>query len=324
MKYTVGFDLGGTKMLCLVFNKQGDPVARLKKRTLGLGNGGEVFKEMAACLRESLETAQIAIQDVEGACFAIPGIVDFCRGLVLNAPNIGFVDYPLKKIAEKEFNFPILVENDVNAGTYGEVKQGAALGLRHVIGLFPGTGLGSGLVLDGRLYRGAFGGAGEFGHTIVQAGGGKLCGCGQSGCLEAHVSRLGLAKEAVALAASGKAPTILEKAGTDFSKIKSGLLAKSVEAGEKDIGKIVDESARYLGIGMANCVNIFNPEAIVLGGGLVEKLGERYLKLAEKTMRDHALASLAKSVRVFASKLGDDAVAVGASLLLRERLKEAR
>ena len=324
MKYTVGFDLGGTKMLCIVFNKQGDLVGRLKKKTSGLGNGAEVFKEMALCIREGLETAQIPLQEVEGVCFAIPGIVDFSRGSVLNAPNVGFVDYPLKKAAEKEFNFPVLVENDVNAGTYAEVKQGAALGLRHVIGLFPGTGLGSGLVLDGRLYRGAFGGAGEFGHTIVQAGGGKLCGCGRTGCLEAHVSRLGIAKEAVALAAAGKAPTVYEKAGTDFAKVKSGLLAKAVEAGEKDILKVVDESARYLGIGMANLVNIFNPEAIVLGGGLVEKLGERYVKTAEKAMRDYALAGLVKSVRVLTSKLGDDAVAVGAALLLRDKLKEAR
>ncbi len=323
MKYTIGFDLGGTKMLCMVFDRKGIPAARLKRRTTGLGDGEKVFESMVSCVRECLEAGKIDSEDVEGICFAIPGAVDFKRGIVLNAPNIGFVDFPLRKTAEKKFDVPVLVENDVNAGTYGETKRGAARGLSHVIGLFPGTGLGSGLVLDGRLYRGAFGGAGEVGHTIVQATGGKPCGCGRKGCLEAHVSRIGMAKEAVVLAAAGKAPTVLEKAGTDFRKVKSGVIAKAVAAGEREIERLVEESARFLGIGMANCVNIFNPEAIVLGGGLVEKLGERYVESAEKTMREFAVPELVKSVRVLKSELGDDAVAIGASLLLLERMKEA-
>jgi glucokinase len=322
MRYSIGLDLGGMKMLCAVLDGDGTVAARIKKRTQGLGNGDTVFEQAVACIEECIDAAGLKMQDILGIGFGIPGPVDFSHGIVLDTPNIGFKNFPLRDLARKKFDVPILVENDVNAGTYGEVKKGAALGRRHVIGLFPGSGLGAGLILDGKLYRGASGGAGEIGHMIIESGG-RLCGCGGYGCLEAYVARAGMAKDAVALAATGKAPTLYAKVGTDYTRIKSGHLAKAAAAGEKEIQKLIRRSAWYLGIGMANCVNIFNPEAIVLGGGLVEKFGGEYVEISENSMRKHALPGLSAAVEVLTAELGDDAVAVGASILMNEMIKES-
>jgi glucokinase len=210
------------------------------------------------------------------------------------------------------------LENDVNAGTYGELIAGAGKGYRHVIGLFPGTGLGGGLILDGRLFRGATGGAGEIGHMIIQVDG-RRCGCGQYGCLEAMASRTALAKDLVALAATGGAPAIQKKAGSDFSRIKSGLIQSAWEDGEPAVVGLVDRAARHLGIGMANMVNVFNPQLIIIGGGLVEKLGAPYIQKAEQAMRDHAMARLVTIVEVKQAELGDDSTVIGAAALAREQ-----
>jgi len=315
----IGFDLGATKMLCCLFDEKGNILHRYKKKSSSAGKSTEVFASIIRCVEECLEEASVSRSEVDGMGIGVPGIVNFQKGIVLDTPNLGFREYPLQRQAEKALGIPVIVDNDVNLGTYGEVKQGAARGMNHVIGLFPGTGLGAGIVLDGRLFRGAFGGAGEIGHTIVEIEG-RLCGCGGYGHLEALVSRSSLAKDVVALAATGRAPTVLAQAGTDYKKIKSGLLKKAVDAGEKEVEKVILRSAWFLGIGMANVVNIFNPEGIVLGGGLVERFGKLYVQAAEDSMRKHVLPALGKDVRVVIASLLEDAVAVGADLLLGEHL----
>ncbi|GAB4371464.1 MAG: ROK family protein [Spirochaetales bacterium] len=317
----IGFDLGATKMLCCVFDEKGKILHRLKRKSVASRKAQEVYGAIVQCIEDCLEEASIPLAELEGIGMGAPGVVDFRKGIVLEAPNLGFQNYPLRKQLEKTFSLPAVVDNDVNLATYAEVRKGSVKGLKHVIGLFPGTGLGSGIVLNGELYRGAFGAAGEVGHTIVEIEG-RLCGCGGYGHLEALVSRSAIAKDVVALAASGKAPTVFDKAGTEYRKIKSGLLKKAVDAGEKEVEKAVLRSAWFLGMGMANLVHILNPEAFVLGGGLVEKFGTFYVEAAEESLKKHALPSLARSVRVRISNFLDDAVAVGASLLLAEELKE--
>jgi glucokinase len=316
----IGFDLGATKMLCCVLDERGNILHRLKRKSVASQKAQEVYNAIVQCIEECLQEASISLSEIEGIGMGAPGVVNFQKGIVLDAPNLGFKDYPLRKQVEKTFSIPAVVDNDVNLATYAEARKGVAKGMKHVIGLFPGTGLGSGIVLNGELYRGSLGGAGEVGHTILELEG-RLCGCGGYGHLEALVSRSAIAKDVVALAASGKAPTVLDKAGTDYRKIKSGLLKKAVDAGEKEVEKAVLRSAWYLGIGMANLVHILNPEGFVLGGGLVEKFGSFYVEAAETSMRKHALPSLVKNVRVQISAFLEDAVAVGAALLLAEELK---
>ncbi len=259
------------------------------------------------------------MDEVAGAGVAVPSPIDLATGVVLETPNLGFRDFPLKARLEKALGIPVILENDVNAGTYGELRKGAAAGYRHVIGLFPGTGIGGGIIIDGKLYRGATGGAGEIGHMIIQVEG-RLCGGGHYGCLESVASKTAMAKDAAMLATTGGAPVMASLAGGDISKMKSSVFAKSIEGGDTQIARVLERAARFLGVGLANCVNIFNPEAIIVGGGLVERFGDSYLSVAEKSMRENAMPSLAKVVKLLPAKLGDDAVAIGVSSLLAEAL----
>ena len=237
----------------------------------------------------------------------------------MGPPNLGVSNFPIGDRLQQAFGVPVVVENDVSAGTYGEHRYGAARGRRHVIGVFPGTGIGGGLVLDGRLYRGARGNAGEVGHMIVQLDG-PMCGCGQYGCLEAVASRSAIARDLIAQAAIGRVPSVAAKAGTDVRALRSKMIARVLAAGERAGIELLERAAERLGIGLANCVNMLNPEMVVLGGGLVEKLGDWLIERAADSMRRHALPALAEGVEVVAAALGDEAVVRGAATLAQESL----
>ena len=316
----VAVDLGGTKIVSAVMDRELERRGWDKRKTLAEEGGEAVFERIAAGIRAALEDAGADPSDIGAVGIASPGPLDSERGVILETPNLGFRDFPLCERLGAELSVPVRLENDVNAGTYGEFLAGAARGCRHVVGIFPGTGIGGGLILDGRLYRGAGGNAGEIGHVIIQTDG-PLCGCGHYGCVEALASRTALAKDVAAMAGSGSLASP-GRASTDIKKYKSGTLAKAIERGEEGVRRAVLRSARFLGVAMANCVNILNPEVIVLGGGLVEKLGDMYVKEAERSMREHAMAHLAKDVKVTAALLGDDSALVGIGGLLLDWLAD--
>lgn len=316
MKYVVGFDLGGTKMLACLLDEKLQVVDRNKSKVGDTSDSENVFGQIVTCVKSLLKDAKVAHGDVDGIGIAIPGPIDLKTGYVLETPNLGFRQFPLRDRLAKELELPVLLENDVNAGLWGEFDLGIAQGMKHVIGLFPGTGIGGAIIIDGKLYRGATGGAGEIGHMIVQVEG-RLCGCGQYGCLESVASKTALAKDGAGLATNGGSPTIAKLAGGDITKMKSSVFGKALKEGEPLVARMVDRAAWFLGIGMANCVNIFNPEAIVLGGGLVDRFGESYVETATKSMHEHAMEFLVKNVKVLTAKLGDDAAAIGAGSLFR-------
>ena len=212
-----------------------------------------------------------------------------------------------------------MVDNDVNVGTYGEYRFGEIKDCESVLGVFPGTGIGAGIIIDRKLYYGFSGAAGEFGHMTVQIDG-PYCGCGKRGCLEGIASRVAIAADVAALAARGDAPYILEKCGTDLTKIRSSALADAVKAGEKMVEGVIRKAAYYVGMATGNAINILSPEAVVLGGGLVEAMPELYLEEVKRGIKDHAMPSLRKDVRIVTAKLGDDAVVLGGAYMVAERL----
>ncbi len=319
MKPVLGFDLGGTKMLCGLVENGRTVTARYKKKTKEIDKPEDLVDRMVSCVEGCLKEAGIRAKDVAALGVAAPGPVDLKTGTLLNPPNLGVQELPLAKLLSRKLGVPVVLENDVNAGLYGEFVAGAAQGFSHVVGLFPGTGLGGGMILNGELYYGVSGAAGEIGHMTVQPGG-RLCGCGNRGCLEALASRGAMAREAAVLVAAGKSPTIAKLAGTDISKMKSSVFADAIDAGEEAVIELVNNAAWWLGLGMASCVNIFNPEAIVIGGGLVEKLGKSYVKVAEASMREHAMAAIVKKVKVIAAGLADDAAVIGAAAVAAKNL----
>ena len=241
-----------------------------------------------------------------------PGFINPATGVVMASANIPFFkNYPLAAQIQRRFRMRAVVGNDVQTGLYGEYQLGAAKGLKHVIGIFLGTGIGGALIINGQPYTGVSGAAGEVGHVLFDEHG-PLCGCGKNGCVEAFAGRLAIASEAAVAAARNRAPYLASLNGTDVKLLKSGLLAKAA-AQDRVIAEIVRAKARIVGTLMANLVNILNPEMIVLGGGLVEAMPRLIVPEAERTMRALAIGASARHVRVVAAKLGDYSVAMGAA-----------
>ena len=320
--YLIGFDLGGTKMLCTVLDDELNVVGREKVKVGSARDNDSILEAIGDAIKKALKSAKVDEDQLRAIGIASPGPIDFENGILLETPNLHLSNLPLRDALQKEFGCSVLLENDVNAGTYGEYIRGAAVGFRHVVGIFPGTGVGGGLILDGKLYRGSGGGAGEIGHITIEPDGPK-CGCGNYGCLEQMSSRAAIAKELVGLALTGQSKVVMEEAGTDVAKVKSKTILKAVEAGEPAVIEVVKRAARYMGIGMAAAVNIFNPEILILGGGLIEKLGDFYVEEAAESMRAHAMKGLVANVQVRQALLTDDAAVIGAAALaLEEAQKE--
>ncbi|GAB1481976.1 ROK family protein [Treponema sp.] len=318
--YYIGFDLGGTKMIAALVDEKGNILSRSRSRTPGEEGPDAVAAAMAKTVEAACAEAKIDPSEISALGAAIPGIIDPERGTV-NLTNLNLKEYPLKSSLEKALKVPVILENDVNAGTWAEFALGAAKGYRHVIGVFVGTGIGGGLILDGKLYRGWRGSAGEIGHLIIQDGG-PLCGCGQYGCLEAFAARTAMAKDAVAIAAAGHLPELINKTGTDFKKFKSSIFEKALDMGNESVQGIVDRAAYHLGVGLASAAMLLNPEVFVIGGGFADRLRGSYLETVTKTMHSKAMNGVIQDVKVILGTLGDDAVPLGAALLARDAYSE--
>ncbi len=312
MARTVGLDMGGTKMLAAVLDSDYQEIEHAKKRTpIGAGNE-ETMLAIADVVRVALEKSSLDVSDVSSLGIAVPGPIDHKRGHVIAMPNVSMHDYPLRDKLQDELGLRVQLENDVNAGTYGEFIAGAALDKENVLGVFPGTGVGGGVVLGGELYRGRHGKAGEVGHMIVQAGGPR-CGCGKLGCLEAVSSKTAIAKDLVHLAMTGQSETVLESAGTDISRVKSNLIKKAMAAGEQPVIEVVKRAAWYLGVGIGSLIDIFDPDVVVLGGGLAEKLGEQYLEWVRESAMQHSM--IRSDASIVLASLGDYSVVIGAAAI---------
>jgi glucokinase len=313
----LGFDLGGTKMLALLMDKDYRVLGRAKNKTPAGATPDTLTEALVETIHEALIQGEVTSQALEAIAIGSPGPLDSRTGRILSTPNLGSRDFPICDLLSKAFGVPAMLDNDVNAGTWGEFKLGAAQGLNHVIGVFPGTGVGGALILNKHLFRGARGFAGEIGHMIIQYEGPR-CGCGLRGDVESLCSRSALAKEAVHIAATGRSEILREKAGTDFKRVKSALLAKAYEAGEIEVVRLLDRSAQMLGVGLGNVCTLFDPDAIVLGGGLIQKFGKNYVKMVRDSMLKHTANPTAESIDLLLAGLEDDSVAKGAVALLRD------
>jgi len=321
-QYWVGIDLGGTKMMAAAFNADFKLLSSEKKRTKADKGAENGMERIVESLEDVLKQAGVEPKRLSGIGVGFAGPLDLRRGIILNAPNMGWRNVPVRDILEKRFSCPVYVTNDVDAGTYGEYRFGAARDARCVLGVFPGTGIGGACVYKGRILKGSNQSCMEIGHMIV-APGGNLCGCGQRGCLETVASRLAIAAEAALAATRGSAPHLLEIAGTDIREIRSGVIAAAIKAGDKVIEDIVRHAARHIGMAVANAVNLLAPDVVVLGGGLVEEMPDIFIEETRDTARCYAMKSLIEPVKFAAAKLGDNATVMGAAALVAEKCAKA-
>jgi glucokinase len=320
-QYWVGFDLGGTKMMAAVLDADFKILGCERKKTKAEKGVTVGVERIGETIEEALGQSGIEKKRLGGIGVGFAGPLDLDRGLILDAPNLGWRDVPLRDILEKRFGCPVVVANDVDAGTYGEYRFGVARDARCVIGVFPGTGIGGACVYKGKILRGSNHSCMEIGHMIVVPGG-NLCGCGRRGCLETVASRLSIAAEVALAAIRGNAPHLLEIAGADIREIRSGTIAAAIKAGDKVVEEIVRHAARHLGMAVANAANLLAPDVVVLGGGLVEEMPEIFIEETRSAARRCAMKSLIEPVKFYAAKLGDDATVMGAAALVAEKVSK--
>lgn len=309
-------DLGGTKILAAVFTPDGVIASRAKQMTGRDHAVAAVADRMAACLREAAQAAGMAAAQLRAVGVGAPGSTDAQQGIVKLAPNLEWVDAPLQAELEHRLGVPVGVENDVRVAVQAEHAAGAGRGVRNMIGIWPGTGVGGGLVLNGQIFTGSTDLAGEIGHITIKAGGPR-CGCGGRGHLEALVSRTAIVREIIKGAKKGESTLLTKMVGRDLSQTTSGTLAKAWERGDRLVGRVVDRAARHLALGIASVANLLNPELVVLGGGVIEALDEPFVDQVRRLVREMPLHTATQALTIVKSQLGDDAGITGAALLAR-------
>lgn len=310
-RYWIGFDLGGTKMLAVVTDAKFQPVVRKRRKTRD-DDGTITMDRVISTIDKALEEANITPEQLAGIGIGCPGMLDLDHGIVLEAGNLGWKDEAVQEALENAFHCRAVIANDVDCGIYGEYLFGAAQGAHTAIGVFPGTGVGGGMVYEGKIFRGKNCSCMEVGHVEVVPNGPR-CSCGRRGCLEAVSSRLAVSAAAAQAVFRGQAPQLAELAGTDLADIRSGALAEAIKKGDTVIEQIVRDAAGHLGTAIGGLVHLLAPDIVVLGGGLVEAMPELYVETVTASAKKWVLPSYAKTYEVVAAKLGDDAVALGAA-----------
>ncbi len=315
----IGVDMGGTKILAAVVRSDGHILSRAKRRTQAEEGPDAIIDRIASSVRRASRAAGLSLAEVGAVGVGAPGPLDPDSGVVFNAPNLpGWQDVELGRRLGKALGVPVFVDNDVNVGTLGEHAMGAGRGVRDMVGIFVGTGVGGGVILDGRLRSGFRHAAGEVGHMVVAAGG-PYCGCGRQGCLEAVASRTAIERDLRAGAAAGRANSIMGLIDADRQQLTSGILAKAWRARCPLTRKVLSRAQWYLGLHAAAIVNLIDPEMLVYGGGLVEALGESFLEPVREVARQHFVKQGGDPVRIVAAQLGDDAGVLGAAVMARRR-----
>ena len=318
--YVVGVDMGGTKILAAVINAKGEIVQQAKMATKPKKGADEVIKRIERCIREAVDAAALKPSQIRAIGIGSPGPLDPETGVIIFAPNLGWSNVPLKAKLEANLSIPTFVDNDVNVGTLGESAFGAGQGVKSLVGIFVGTGIGGGIILDGKLYHGVNKTAGEVGHMIVKANG-PQCGCGNFGCLEAVASRTAITRELQkAILKKGKKSILTKLNGGKLDQIRSQAIAKAVKRGDKPTIKVMQRAGKYLGISVASIVHFLNPEMIVLGGGVIEAMGDSLLDPIRRAAAKYALPTTMDGVQIVEATLGDNAGVIGAAALARQRL----
>ena len=315
----IGIDLGGTNMQLGVISPDFKLMSQAKRKTRAEDGTEAIIGRIISGVEEACTLAKITIADLGGVGIGAPGAIDPSRGVVLEAVNLRWENLPLADILSKRLKARVYLDNDVNVAVYGENKLGAGKDARDVMGVWVGTGIGGGLILNGSLYYGHFMTAGEIGHTILFPGQAR----GQRS-LEHNCSRTAVVDRIVRLLKANNKSKLTAEIGDDYSKIKSKMLAKYYRGGEKEdalVTEVIDHAAEDLAAMIASFVTVLSLPKVILGGGLVEAIARPFVERVERCVRDLAFPDVCKKVEVVASKLEDAAGIYGAAILAMERLE---
>lgn len=313
-KNRIGIDVGGTNVKIALVDEKGRIIYSNSVPTRAEMGYEYTVNNIKQAIYDLLKETKLEAKNIEGIGFGFPGQVDYKSGVVRLAPNIpGWVDVPIAKLIEDEFHIPTRVDNDVRCAALGELNFGAGKGCQNLICITVGTGIGSGLIINGKLVRGASNAAGEIGHIKLQMHDGPICGCGDTGCLEAFASGPSIVAMAEDYIKGGKSTKFREMANSN--DITPFIVAEAAKAGDPVARRIFTIMGEYIGIGMASVVNLLNPERIIVGGGVADA-GEILMTPLKETLKKRAMKIAGEAVEVVPAQLGNTAGVIGASLLI--------
>ncbi len=312
----IGIDVGGTNVKIALVDKSGKIIYSNSVPTYAKMGYEYTVNNIKQAIKDLMKETNTTAKDIDGIGFDFPGQVDYKTGIVKLAPNIpGWVNVPIAQMIEEEFHIPTRIDNDVRCAALGEMKFGAGQGCENFVCITVGTGIGSGLVINGQLVRGASNAAGEIGHIKLQMKDGLICGCGDTGCLEAYASGPSIVAMAQDYIKGGKSTKFREMAAAEGGEITPYMVAKAAEAGDPVAKRIFEIVGEYIGIGLTSVINLLNPEKVIIGGGVAEA-GDLLLNPIRKTIKERAMVVAGNAVEIVPAQLGNSAGVIGASMLI--------
>ncbi len=316
--FYIGVDIGGTKIAGAMVTSAGRIINRTKTSTPKAVKPKDIYACILDSIDQLIRSSALSRSSIKGIGLGVPGIVDTHNDHILAAPNINLTGFPLSSLLKKRFRTPIAMTNDVNAGLLGEAWLGAAKGLEHVVGIFPGTGVGGAVINQGKIVLGAQGAATELGHMIMDING-PLCHCGNYGCLEALASRWSIERDIRTLIKSGRKSRVTVLTDGKLAAIKSRILKEALGENDAVVKSVLTKAAVNLGKASVSINHIFNPQAIVFGGGVIKSCGYFMLPIIQNAIKADPFFKKFNTCKILQSKLGDDAVPLGAVRLVMKK-----
>ncbi len=317
-KAYICLDIGGTKVLGAVFDENLKIVCTVKKKTKAEEGREKIEERIISIVEELIIKSQMDRESLAAIGAGAPGIINESTGEIIFTPNIPWRNYNIKKVIEGRFNVPFHIGNDVKMGVLGEWKYGIGKGKENVVGIFVGTGIGGGVIINNKLYAGAKHSGTEVGHMIINTEG-PYCNCGQRGCLEAYASKIAITREIRSQMLRGRKTILKELMGEDTTIIKSKVLKRAIDEKDELALEVVDKAVYYLAAGAGSLINIFNPNMLILGGGVFEALGSYMLPALQEKIKRFSMPAVLEGTEIVQSKLGDDSILYGSLALIMEK-----
>ena len=307
----IAVDIGGTTIRLALVSTEGQIIARERLPTVAEEGPRPVIDRILSAINGLLQSHNVNLSRLHSISIATAGAIDIDSGIVTMSPSLpGWVGIPLRGTVEAAYGISTFLLNDASAAALGEHRFGAGRGSANLVYITVSTGIGGGIIIDNNLYSGTSGSAGEIGHMTIDVNG-SVCNCGNIGCLETLASGTAVAREAIRRIENGERSSLAETRG-GIENITAEKVGQAARGGDALALAVISRAARYLGVGLANLVNILNPDIIIVGGGL-SKLGDLLLEPAREEVRERAFRLPAQAVRIVPSQLGDDAGVLGAA-----------
>lgn len=312
--FYVGIDLGGTNIATAVVDEEYRIVGRGKIKTRSPRPAAEIIDDMAAAALMAVEDAGLTIQDIAMVGVGSPGTINRSTGYIEFSNNLRFHMVPMQAMLEERLGKKVMIENDANAAAYGELLAGAGKGANSLIAITLGTGVGSGIVIDGKILSGFNFAGGELGHTVIQIGG-EPCTCGRKGCWESYASATGLIRQTKAAMEADRASKMWEFADGDLGNVSGRTAFDAMRAGDASGKAVVDQYIAYVSCGLVNAINTFQPEIICIGGGISKEGDTLLVPIREYVNAEHYSVNSKHQTEIKAAELGNDAGIIGAAFL---------